>query len=390
MMRGPEPKRVLLLRSSEFASTPALPRFAAVLAGLVGPGQVEALCWRTNTRFASPVQVPDGLVVRHFERPASSRSISGWLGMPRWWLEIWRALEGGDFAVVQASDVFSLLPCILARPFLGCRVVADVRDHMASISGSDWGLKAKILGAVETFLLRRADRIIVVDETRKELLPHAVLEGDRVVVVKNLPLADAGWLEPRGVDSVRINFSGFLSAIRGATHLVAGAEHAGATLDVVGETNEVPLDECFGRSASVVRHGRVGHSRAIELMRDAHLVALLYDPAIKANRYAAPNKFYEAMMVGRPVLVSRGTPMEEWVLQHGCGYVVPYGSISAIGEVVKSIRADCAGWLLKCRNARDLYEREFRWAPEARKLEEAYRTLGLGKAEAEPSAAAQG
>ena len=45
----------------------------------------------------------------------------------------------------------------------------------------------------------------------------------------------------------------------------------------------------------------MSHSDAMARMEASDAVALLYDPSVVANRYAAPNKFYEAMMIGRPV-----------------------------------------------------------------------------------------
>jgi glycosyltransferase involved in cell wall biosynthesis len=369
-------RNVLLVRSAEFAATPALPRFAAVLADLLGPGRTFAVCWRSNPLFKTPYSPSSSVNVSHFELRADSRSLSGLVGLPLWWFRIVRELVRGGFALVQASDVFSLVPVLGLRPLLGYRVIADVRDHIASISGTHWAMKATILGWLEALLLRLADAVIVVDETRKELLPERVVARGRVVVVRNLPLQDAGVAPRVDRSIVRINFSGYLSRIRGAEFLCDAIKATPqAELDIVGGTNEDDVRALVSSMERVVSHGRVSHAEAMEKMRDADVVALLYDPGIRANRYAAPNKFYEAMMLGRPVLVSEGTPMAVWVRQSDCGYVVPYGDVGGLCAIFRRVAENREEWHAKSRRARELYDRELRWPDEAARLKDVYRNL---------------
>src|SRR5438067_6574010 len=96
--------RALLIRSNEFAITPALPRFAEVLTRILPAGSVHALCWRTDPRVVTPVPAM-GVSVVHYERRASSRSFSGILAMPLWWLRIWQELFRLRPVLVQTSDV---------------------------------------------------------------------------------------------------------------------------------------------------------------------------------------------------------------------------------------------------------------------------------------------
>lgn len=382
--------KALLLRSAEFAATPALPRFAEVLAELLGAEGVEALCWRTDPRFATPLAGSPFAKVTHYVRAASSRSMTGWIGLPLWLLRITRQLVAGRYEVVQASDVFSLLPCVVLRPLLHFVVIGDVRDHMASIAGTHWGARAKVLGLLENALLRRCDAVIVVDETRKELLTEDVRRHAKIIVVRNLPQRDAGRAQETERNEVLVNFSGYISRMRGGEMLgdaVASAPFA--ALDVVGETNDVELAAFLARTPRVTLHGRVSHAEAMDRMKGSDLVSLLYDPAIAANRYAAPNKFYEAMMVGRPVLVSEGTPMADWVRQHDCGYVVAYGDKQGVAEVLARISGNRADWALRCRNARAYFEREMRWADEADVLKTAYRGLGIGEVQSAATGAGE-
>jgi glycosyltransferase involved in cell wall biosynthesis len=156
---------------------------------------------------------------------------------------------------------------------------------------------------------------------------------------------------------------------------VEAARDAG--VDVIGDTSDPELRRRLEAAGRATLSGRVSHAEAMRRMSEADVVALLYDPSIQANRYAAPNKFYEAMMLGRPVVVSEGTPMAEWVAADDCGWVVPYGNVDALARVLDGILDDRDAWRRKCENARRLFERDLRWPQEAERLEVAYRRLGL-------------
>jgi len=119
----------------------------------------------------------------------------------------------------------------------------------------------------------------------------------------------------------------------------------------------------------------MSHPDALRKMEEADVVALLYDPEVLANRYAAPNKFYEAMMLGRPVVTSDGIPVAEWVRKHDCGYVVRYGDVEGLARILRRIREKRDEWQQKATNARNLYETQFTWAVQSASLESAYREL---------------
>jgi len=374
---------VLLVRSAEFAVTPALPRFAAVLGDILPLGSVHALCWRTDPRVVTPFACPQASVV-HFEQPVSSRSILSVLSVPLWWLRIWRELASRRHAIVQTSDVFSLFPVLIARRFFRYRVVADVRDHVGSIAGTHWGWKSALLGKVERFLLTLSDKVVVVDDTRKELVPPGIVRSGRVVVVRNVPLEDVNEDdEAVRAGLVRVNYSGHLSAIRGADMLLAAVVRAEARLDVIGHIPDPDLRKRVEVNAAVDRYARMSHRDAMRRMKAADLVALLYDPAVIANRYAAPNKFYEAMMLGRPVIVCDGTPVADWAREHDCGWVVKYGDIAELTRVIRHVAENREEWRAKCANARRLYEARFTWARESAALAAVYREL-LGQFTLQP------
>ena len=57
------------------------------------------------------------------------------------------------------------------------------------------------------------------------------------------------------------------------------------------------------------------------------------------NVYAAPNKYYEAMFLGKPIFTTKGTIVEKKVLDRNMGYVS--GELEeSIVSVINSIRRE--------------------------------------------------
>src|SRR5699024_1801995 len=63
---------------------------------------------------------------------------------------------------------------------------------------------------------------------------------------------------------------------------------------------------------------------SIEIYRDCDIIFAIYNPIIKNHRYSAPNKFYEAMMLSKAIIVARGTGVDNLVEKNNMGIIVNY------------------------------------------------------------------
>src|SRR5437867_650721 len=101
----------------------------------------------------------------------------------------------------------------------------------------------------------------------------------------------------------------------------------------------------------------------------------MYDTEVPGNRLASPNKLFEAMMFGKPVIASADTRMAEVVREEGCGLVVPYGDSSALRGAIERLMlspGDAEGMGARGRKA---YEAKYNWRAMERRLLEAYGEL---------------
>ena len=146
-------------------------------------------------------------------------------------------------------------------------------------------------------------------------------------------------------------------------------------LQVVGESSDSEVKDFVTSNKQVKYSGRVENRRSLEIMAKSDLVALLYDPQYRFNVDAAPNKMYEALMVGRPIVAPIGTPMADIIDRYDCGYKIPFGDAEALRKVVAGVRSQPEIWIKKARNARKCYEENFRWSDEKEFVTQMYREL---------------
>ncbi|GAB6876190.1 sugar transferase [Thermaerobacter litoralis] len=178
--------------------------------------------------------------------------------------------------------------------------------------------------------------------------------------------------------TLRLAYVATLQPGRGLQELLAVlARHPEWHLDLAGFGPEEPVLRQAAEDLPNVRfHGRVSHAGCRELYARADVIPALYDPAIPNHRYASPSKVFEAMALGKPVIVARGTGIDRRVRRHRLGWVVPYGSI----EALEAALTEAAGWTPArrrafSRRARRLYRRRWGWPRMERRLLRLYRDV---------------
>jgi glycosyltransferase involved in cell wall biosynthesis len=245
-------------------------------------------------------------------------------------------------SLVHAVDLDTALSAWLMGRLLGLPYVFDVYDHYADSRGIVGSVR-KWLTRIEALVVRDAAFVILADESRTA--QHGWIPADRLLVVKNVPESTgqepvAGDRSARPGDRLRIGYLGtFEPRVRGLEDLIAAVEADPAVeLHIAGAGL---LEEFVKRAASrcsrIVAYPPLTHRAGLGLLAGCDIVVGLYYPSSANHRYAAPNKYYEHLLVGRPLLTSKGTPPGRMVEQHDTGWAVENGRralAAALGHAV--------------------------------------------------------
>ena len=146
-------------------------------------------------------------------------------------------------------------------------------------------------------------------------------------------------------------------------------------LDLAGEGAErgLVLERAAGLP-NVIYHGVLPYAEALAMSYAADVLPAFYDPSIPNHRYASPNKLYEGMMLGRPVLAARHTGFDRLVAELDCGLVMEYGNKSQIEAALRSLEEPALRLRLG-ENGRRAYDQIYAWPRMAQRLVDLYAGL---------------
>lgn len=364
-------RRVLFLRSKSPAGIE--PRIDKEARALADAGyDIWVLLWDRGLEHPRS-EKRDGYHIERVRSPASYGGPDLVVRLPLWWLRCFFGIARHRPDIVHAIDFDTGIPALFAKRFLGHRLVYDVFDFYADMIALP--LSSRVRGLIarwERRLAGAADLVILVDLTRQTQLGDA--RPAKVVEVMNVPEDRP----PRGKTGTEfmVFYGGMIARDRGLTDLVSACEDSGAKLLVAGHgPDEATLLPRIESSPAARFLGNIPYEEVLERTAMADAIVALYDPAIPGNRLASPNKLFEAMMFGKPVIVSDGTRMAEIVRTEGCGIIVPYGDRKALQSALERLLLSPEDTAVMGAHGRAAYVANYTWTAMSNRLLKAYAEL---------------
>jgi len=372
--------RVVILRSNPVSPDPRVERTASILTS--AGHAVTVLAWDRQAESPLLERRPYATIKRFRIRARYGTGAGNLLQLMHWQLSLLLGLLSTrtGYDAIHACDFDTIMPALMAGSLLGKPVVYDIFDFYAQSIRNVPAWIARMAGRLDLWLMSRPAAVIVADESR--LAQIAGSKPRRVVVVYNTPpdvlhelRGQAGVA--REASGLKLAYVGILQKDRGLTEVMRIlAGHPAWSMELAGFGGDEPeILEHAARVPGVAFHGRVDYATALKLSYAADALVALYDPAVANNRYSSPNKVFEAMMLGKPIVVSRSTSMDELVAKTGMGLVVDYGDMGAIERCLRQL-ADAPELRARLgQNARRAYEREYSYEVIRERLVDLYRSL---------------
>jgi glycosyltransferase involved in cell wall biosynthesis len=105
-----------------------------------------------------------------------------------------------------------------------------------------------------------------------------------------------------------------------------------------------------------------------------HAVVCLFDSISKINRIGSPNKLFEAMVTGRPIIVTKGTHAGDIVEQEQCGLSVEY-SEKGLEDAIKLLRDNPTLCERLGRNGLKAAQQKYNWGVQQKELLKIYENI---------------
>jgi len=290
--------------------------------------------------------------------------------------------------VYHASDITALPACLLAARLRRKALIAELYELPLSQS---WIVSRRLLNAASTLALRlmlpRCQGIIVTsppfaNEVRQRF------GGSQPVVIRNIspyqPLVASERLRQRlglAADTRIALYQGGLQPDRGLDAMVRAATHLDPATCIVllGHGESQPeLEELIlklGVSKQVKIAPAVPYAELQSWTASADIGIVTYRPGSLSVQLHLPNKVFEYLMAGLPVLTSHLEAVLELIRCYDVSQVVDSTEPAALGQAINAMLADRDGLARMRRNALAACQGELQWEAESSRLVELYREI---------------
>jgi glycosyltransferase involved in cell wall biosynthesis len=303
--------------------------------------------------------------------------------VPIWWLYVFFFLLKDDSDVIHACDFYTLMPAIPIKLIRKVKLCYTIYDFYANNlpDGRPYLIRKllrKWIASVDKFGIRFTDVLFLVDESRYEEVKGARI--NRLVYIYNSPpdfLDVKQEQEPQTGTRITIFYAGLLHKSRGLEAMMKAVGDLDGVRLIIGGTgayNDV-IEKLAGQYKNIQYIGWVPYEEVVKKTIKGDISFAFYDPKIPNNRYASPNKLFEAMMCEKPIIVSDDSTMADIVRKENCGIVVPYGDVGAIKEAVIKLKNDPGLRQKLGKNGRKAYEEKYNWDIMEKRLINAYKKV---------------
>jgi len=367
--------RVCVLRSNPVAPDSRVEKTAHALsrAGY----QVMIYAW-DRSGSAALEETVHGVHVYRYRLPAPFGS--GLRNLPklfRWQFGLlrWLIKHRAEYDVIHACDFDTILPALWMKRHHRKKVIYDIFDFYADHLRLTPGWIKNNIRRVDLWAIGEADALILVDDARVKQVAGSKPRSTTIIYNSPEDVRDqlaSNVHTPAG--GLRLAYVGLLQIERGLLEMLSVLRnHRDWRLDLAGfGGDEDAVRTAATNMPNVHWHGRVNYHQALQLSAAADVLFATYDPVIPNHKYSSPNKVFEAMMLGKPIIVAAGTNMDRMIAEADCGCIVPYGDIPALEKTLHLLVNEPELLQKYGKNARIAYDTRYNWAIMSQRLIQLY------------------
>jgi glycosyltransferase involved in cell wall biosynthesis len=258
--------------------------------------------------------------------------------------------------------------------------VFEIRDLWPAVPVALGALTSRPAIGTAEWLERRlyegAERIVVLSEGSQDELRTRGIPEEKLVLIPNAAdldvfrpdVVDSGFRASHGLEDRFVAlYAGAMGPAAGLDQLVDAAEalrrwgDTRVTIVALGDGGERPRLEQRTRELGLDNLRLLPALPKEELAgvvgaADVTLTVFAPHPILETN---SPNKFFDSLAAGKPVVVNLGGWLRGLVEEHDAGVWVPAGNAEALAGALSALAANPTRVEQMGRNARTLAEREF-------------------------------
>ena len=265
---------------------------------------------------------------------------------------LFKELKKTDSSIYIAEDIFTLPVVTFIAKMKKAKLYYNSREFYSFLAGLRNKPKTQsIIRMLENFFIKKVDKVFVTGDGDAEFLQE-YYGINNTVVIRNLPLKQKAT-EPKDFrkmlniseSSTILLYQGVILEGRGFEPLLnVMTKIKNCDLVVLGtgvfQAKYEKLAVELGLKKRVHFLGNIDQSELINYTSGADLGIALIENISKSYYYALPNKLFEYIMAGLPVLISNLPQMKKIVNDYEVGEVVDLENIDEVETILKEFIAN--------------------------------------------------
>ena len=289
--------------------------------------------------------------------------------------------------ILVANDLDVLLANFLVAKILRVPLVFDSHEYftgLPSLKNRKW--IRGIWKFLERYMVPKLEYITTVSQSIADKLEEEY--GKKVWVIRNMAKYHVTFI-PKTKEELGLALSTRVIIIQGAgINPDQGAEelvHALEYLEnihllIIGEGTRIPalkkMVKISGLHSKVTFIPKIPYTELMGYTQLCDLGVNLSTGTSLNNRYSLPNKLFDYIRAGIPVLSSSVPEVDQIIRKYNLGVVIPRVEPKIIAEAIKNMLSDEARLIQWKKNAQ-MVAKELNWETEEKKLIQFYRNVGL-------------
>lgn len=327
---------------------------------------VTVICSNLNQK--TTLELHDGYNIRRMPKSSKwPKVVQKLINIPVWFNPIWlytiyKTVNANDEGLIIVRDLPLVRSAILVGKLLNVKVIYDMAEvYPEMYASSDQFSKRSLISKLyknpklakryEQSVIPKVDQTLVMIEESRDRLLRQGIPSSKITIVSNTPPEDKFKHNIKNHEGTTLYlvYVGFLTKLRGLDLLISAAEvflknetsKDGLYIDIVGtgatsdELNKMITDA--GLENNVKLHGWLDQVEVDQLMARANVGALTYRVCGHWN-HTIPNKIFDYMLAGLPVLTTPVVPIKRIVNSTDCGIVADDTSPESIAQCLMELR----------------------------------------------------
>lgn len=353
-------KTIIILRSNPVNPDSRVEKEAAALSD--AGYNVHIVCWDRESNHSEAIStiINDKIKISRLGFKASFgeglKNIKPYLKF-QFTMKSWLKKHKDEYNYVHACDFDTAFFTQSTVLRLHKKFVFDLFDF---ICGNPKNFMQKCVKKAQLKLINKSDATIICTEDRKKQIAGS--NPKKLVIIHNTPAEIPFENVKSKSKNISFVYVGILQDFRLLKELVEYfSNHSEYTFNVGGfGIYEELFKEAASKHENINFLGKIPYDKTLQLERESDIMLAIYDPSIENHIFAAPNKFYESLMLGKPVIMVKGTGMSNEVEENNIGITIEY-SLDGFDKGVNELISKKKEWKKMSEAARNLYKTKFTW-----------------------------